>query len=115
MECCDVKVFVEETKHIFQWVHLSASQVQCNTQQTISKLGLFQGSRIIAFLTILGFTKLSFMQGHNNVMKQILFCQHWGEALSTIHVFTNTHGLIKGCLNEDLILAYVLNKRRGGL
>ena len=78
MECCDVKFFVEEIKHIFQLVHLSASQVQCNTHQTISKLGLFQGSRIVAFLKILGITNLSFMQAHDDVLKQILFCQHWG-------------------------------------
>ena len=43
------------------------------------------------------------------------FLSALGETLSTIHVFINTHGLIKGCLNEDLILAYVLNKRRGGV
>ena len=79
MGCCDVKVFVEEIKHIFQLVHLSASQVQCNTHQTISKLGLFQGSRIVAFLTILGFIKLRFMQAHNDVLKQILIGQLLGK------------------------------------
>ena len=41
------------------------------------------------------------------------FLSALGEALSTNHVFINTHGLIKGCLNEDLLLAYVFNKRRG--
>ena len=80
MECCDVKVFVEEIKQI---VHLLAFQVQCNTHQTMSKLGLSQRSRTVAFLTTSG---------------------------GSI-ALTNTHDLIKYCLSEDLILAYVLNKR----
>ena len=41
------------------------------------------------------------------------FKNHVNSMEVTIHAFTNTHGLIKGCLNEDLILACVFNKRRG--
>ena len=38
-----------------------------------------------------------------------------GGALTTIYSFTNTHSLIKGCLNEDLLLVHVFIKRRMGL
>ena len=79
----------------------------------MSKLGPSQGSRIVAFLTILGSSKLSFTQPNDDVLQQILVLALEG-ALSTIYAFTNTHSLIKSCLNEDLLLVYVLFNETDG-
>ena len=59
---------------MFQMDQLSACQVHYNTHQTMSKLGPSQESRNVAFLTILGFRKLSFTQPNDDVLQQILFC-----------------------------------------
>ena len=48
MECCDVKVSMEEIKHIFQLIHLSASQVQCVTHsRPCQSLACFKGRELL--------------------------------------------------------------------
>ena len=61
---------------MFQMDQLSACQVHYNTHQTMSKLGPSQESRNVAFLTILGFTKLSIAHPNDDVLNQILLCQN---------------------------------------
>ena len=79
MGFCDVKVFVED----------------------YVKVGPVSRVNNCCILKNIGVHKIKLYAGPRRCTETNPFLSALGEALSTIHVFINTHGLIKGCLNED--------------